>query len=478
MRSLSWKLAGAMLLIVFISVGLMAYFTNINTTREFNQYLSQGNQKYIQNTSNTLSQLYSQEGNWNGVQSLLSGFLRSPNDRLIVADAAGTIIGDTAKQWLGKTASSVGLSSSTSITVSGKDVGELYLITSQTGSGMGYMGGKKSNPSATPSSVITSEQSFIDRFNNFLLITGLIVAAIALIIGLILTHQITRPIKALINGARQITRGNLRHRVEIKAKDELNELGQSFNTMAASLDKAEQERRRIVADIAHDLRTPLTVIEGTVTGIQDGVFKPDKEHLDTIKEQTSLLTRLTSDLRDLSLAESGQLKLVLAPTDLADLVRSKASQFEIKAREKGISMKLDIAEDLPKITIDPARIDQVLANLITNAIRHTPSGSITISIRQVNRDTAHQINNPSLILSVVDTGEGIAPEHLPHIFERFYRVQQSRVRSDGGSGLGLAIVKQLVQAHGGQAWVESQEGKGSKFSFSLPLGGNSRFGSR
>jgi len=238
--------------------------------------------------------------------------------------------------------------------------------------------------------------------------------------------------------------------------------------MAVSLGEAEQERRRIIADIAHELRTPLTVIEGTVTGIQDGVFNPDKDHLDAIKEQTSLLTRLTSDLRDLSLAESGQLKLVLTPTDLTDLVRRKVSQFEVKAREKGLSMEVDIPKDLPKLNIDPARIEQVLANLITNAIRHTPSGSITISIQQVNRDAAHQINNPSLILSVADTGEGIAPENLPHVFERFYRVEKSRARSEGGSGLGLAIVKQMVQAHGGKVWAESELGKGSTFYVSLP----------
>ncbi|MFA5307886.1 MAG: ATP-binding protein [Dehalococcoidales bacterium] len=468
MRSLSWKLAGALLLIVAISVGLMAYLINLNTTREFNQYVAQGNQKNIQSTSAALSQLYSKEGNWDGIQSLLPDFLRSPNDRLVVADATGIIVGDSINQWVGKTAGSVGLSNGTTITASGQDVGELYLITSQVGNGKGFMGGGKGGTSSTPTSVATLEQDFIDRFNNSLLTTGLIVAAIALIVGLILTRQITRPIKALVNGVRQIARGNLKHRVDIRSKDELGNLGESFNAMAVNLDKAEQERKRIVADIAHDLRTPLTVIEGTVTGIQDGVFQPDKEHLDTIKEQTSLLTRLTSDLRDLSLAESGQLKLVLAPTDLADLAQRKANQFAVKAQEKGIKINTNLPGNLSNVNIDPARIEQVLGNLITNAIRHTSSGSIKISIQQVNSDAAHQVNKPSLILSVADTGEGIAEEHLPHIFERFYRVEKSRAKSEGGSGLGLAIVKQMVQAHGGNVWVESKIGKGSTFNISLP----------
>jgi signal transduction histidine kinase len=469
MRRLSWKLAGALLLIVLISVGLMAYLVNLNTTREFNQYVTQGNQKNIESTGAALSQLYSQEGNWESVQSLLPDFLRSPNDRLVVADSSGTIVGDTANQWLGKTTASAGLIDGTSITVSGKNVGELYLVTHQMGNGKGYMGGMMGGTSASSTSTTTLEQDFIDRFNNSLLITGLIVAAAAIIIGLVLTRQIILPLKELVKGVHQIARGNLSHRVKIKSKDELSDLGQSFNAMAVSLDKAEQERKRIVADIAHDLRTPLTVIEGTVTGIQDGVFQPDKEHLDTIKEQTALLTRLTSDLRDLSLAESGQLKLELTPTDLAELVRRKSAQFAAKAREKGTEINTSLPENLPKVKIDPDRIEQVLGNLITNAIRHTANGSITISLQQVISDSVHQIDKPSLILTVTDTGEGIAPENLPYIFERFYRVEKSRAKSEGGSGLGLAIVKQMVQAHGGSVWVESEVGKGSKFYVTLPV---------
>jgi signal transduction histidine kinase len=473
MRSLSWKLGGALLLIVAISIGLMAYLTNLNTTREFGQYLSQGNQVYIQNTSDALSQIYTLKGNWSDVQSLLSDFQRSSNDRLVLADASGVIVGDTSNQWLGKTADSVGLISGTAISASGKRVGELYLEISQIGKGRGFMGGGKGGPPVNSSPAVTAEQDFLGQVNLSLTITGLIAALVALVIGLILTHQITRPIKALVNGARQIATGNLSHRVNIKTKDELGKLGQSFNAMAVSLDEAEQERKRIVADIAHELRTPLTVIEGTVIGIQDGVFKSDNEHLDVIKEQISLLARLTGDLRDLSLAESGQLKLAFAPTDLADLVHRKALQFEVQVKEKGIKLNTDLPGDLPKADIDPTRIEQVLGNLVTNAIRHTPmGGNITISLKEVKQDTENKISAPSLVLSVADTGEGIALENLPHIFERFYRIEKSRARSEGGSGLGLAIVKQMVQAHGGRVWVESISGKGSTFYVALPLSRN------
>jgi signal transduction histidine kinase len=460
---------GAFLLIVIVSVGLMAYLTNINTTREFRQYLSQGNQRYVENTSDALSQFYAQEGNWSHIQSLLLDQLRSSNDRLVVADASGVIVGDTLNQWLGKTANSIGLSSGTSISVSGKKVGDLYLVTSQDGSGRRYMGGGRGGPPTASQQAVTAEQNFLSQVNNSLVVTGLIAAVVAIIISLIITRQITRPVKALVNGARQIARGNLSHRVNIKSRDELGNLGESFNAMATSLDEAERERRRIVADIAHELRTPLTVIEGTVTGIQDGVFQPDKEHLDAIKEQTALLTHLASDLRDLSLAESGQLKLTLELTDLADLVRRRTLQFEIKAQEKGIKINTDVSGELPKVNIDPTRIEQVLGNLMINAVRHTPSGgNIMVTLKAIDMDAGHQIDAPSLLLSVADSGEGIAPEHLPYVFERFYRVEKSRARSEGGSGLGLAIVRQMVLAHGGKVWVESALGRGSKFYVSLP----------
>jgi len=471
MRSLRWKLGSALLLIVAISVGLMAYLTNLSTEREFDQYVTQGNQRYVHNVSDALGLWYAREGSWGFLQFLLPDFLRSTDDRLVIADNSGVIVGDTGKHWLGRTLTDVGLGNGASITVSRKKVGELYLFLAQPGGGRGYMGSERGDhPAAAPAApaVNTPEQEFLDRVNRSLLFAGLITATVALMIGLILTRQLTRPIKALVSGASQIASGNLGHRVDIRSKDELGTLGQSFNAMATSLDQVEQERKRIIADIAHELRTPLTVIEGTVTGIEDGVFKPDKERLAAIKEQTSLLTRLTSDLRDLSLAESGQLKLALAPTDLVDLVRRKVSQFEIPAQEKGLHLTADLPDQAPKANVDPARIEQVLANLITNAIRHTASGSVTVSLRPVKSDRYHQIDSPSLIVSVADTGEGISPESLPHVFERLYRVETSRARSEGGAGLGLAIVKQMVQAHEGKVWVESEPGKGSTFYVALP----------
>lgn len=462
MRSLNWKLAGALLLIVIVSVGLMTYLTNLNTTREFQQYVIQGNMMYAYGVGDSLSSFYSRQSNWNGVQQILPGLSRMPGDRLIVADSRGTIVGDTAGTALGDTIDRLGLTGDgTPITVSGQPVGTFYALYSGGSGMMGMMGGR---PLANGTA--TAEADFLGRVNRSLWITGAVAAAVALMAGLFLTRQITSPIRALTRGARELGRGNLAYRIEAKSGDEVGELVQSFNTMAASLNASEQQRQRMTADIAHELRTPLTVIEGTVDGILDGVFAPDAERLATIKEQTALLTRLISDLRDLSLAEAGQLRLEIAQTDIAMLVRDQLDHMRLAAQDRGVSLELETGNNLPLVKVDRQRIEQVLANLLTNAIRHTPPGG---HVTVVLKTAPPAENQNSILISVEDTGEGIPSEHLPHIFERFYRVSDSRARSEGGTGLGLAIVKSLVTAHGGRVWAESEPGKGSRFYVTLPL---------
>ncbi|MBM2825627.1 MAG: integral rane sensor signal transduction histidine kinase [Dehalococcoidales bacterium] len=467
MRSLSWKLGGALLLIVIVSVGLMAYLTNLSTAREFRNYVIQGNTMHASGVGDSLSGFYSRQGNWNGVQGVLPGLLRMNGDRLIVADISGIIVGDTDGNALGDTVNKLGIAGyGTPVMLSEKQIGTFYFLYSGTGGMMGgmitMMGGQP-----IPTGTNTAEADFLSRVNRSLWITGLVAAAIALLVGLFLTRQITSPVRALTRGAREISQGNLAYRVKAESGDEVGELVKTFNTMAANLAASEQSRRRMTADIAHELRTPLTIVEGTVDGMLDGVFAPDREHLATIKEQTALLTRLIGDLRELSLAEAGQLKLELAPDDIVRLVRGKLEQVELTARDKGISLKLEAEDNLSTIEIDHMRIEQVVANLLTNAIHHTPPGGIiTVSVKAA---TPSADNQRGILISVVDTGEGIAVEHLPHIFERFYRVSDSRSRSEGGTGLGLAIVKHLVLAHQGRVWAESEPGKGSRFRVFLPL---------
>jgi two-component system OmpR family sensor kinase/two-component system sensor histidine kinase BaeS len=323
---------------------------------------------------------------------------------------------------------------------------------------MGNMGGMMGGPG--PNSP-AAQAEFLSTVNRSLWIAGLAAVAVALVAGILLTRQIVRPIRALTAGARQISAGNLAYRVEAKSNDEVGELVQSFNTMAANLSQSEQVKRRMTADIAHELRTPLAVIEGTVDGMLDGVFPCDRERLFSVKEQTALLTRLIGDLRDLTLAEAGQLKLQLAEEDVVELMRRSRAQLAAEATERGLELRLDAPEEVLPVMVDRVRLEQIVSNLVTNAIRHTPrGGAIAISVKRAS--------GRGVLIAVSDTGEGISAEHLPHVFERFYRVSDARARSDGGTGLGLAIVKSLVQAHGGKVWAESQPGRGSTFFVELP----------
>ncbi len=458
MRSLSWKIALSLLLVVVVSVGLTAFLTHHRTTREFSDFISESRTSYLERTEQTLKDFYTENGSWSGVQGMLESLPTFVNDRLILADSPGTIIGDTNAEWLGETVQSVGLSKPTSIVDSGQEVGKLYLLSS----GMFIVqfippGGALS---AQPPP-FSPEQRFLSHINRSLLIAGVVGAAVAILLGLFLTRQFTKPIRALKKGAARIASGDLAYRAEVKSRDEFGELAKSFNSMATSLDNSEQSRRRLFADIAHELRTPLSVIEGTVDAMLDGVYEPNPDNLASIKEETAVLTRLVAELRDLTLAESGKLRLAVEPTNLAELVQRRVSQAEVIGRGKYIALKTEIAENLPQIEVDGRRIEQVVANLLDNALNHTPSGgTVTIAVSPDKDD---------ILVSVSDTGEGIPAEHLAYVFERFYKVDNARSRKTGGAGLGLAIAKQMVELHGGIIWVESEVGKGSKFSFTLPV---------
>jgi len=357
-------------------------------------------------------------------------------------------------------------------------VGELYLFTSQTGHWQGFIGNKPvpgdfpipSRPQPIKELVpFPSEEDYLNRTNNSLIIAGIVGAVVAILLGLLLTRQLTKPIQTLKNGAARIASGDLSHRVRVNSRDELGDLAKSFNSMASNLDASEQARQRLLADIAHELRTPLSVIEGTVDAMLDGVYEPNADNLGSIKEETAALTGLVEDLRDLTLAESGQLKLQVEPTALADLVKRMVARSEVIAKEKGI-ITTDIAEDIPKVEVDSRRIYQVTAILLDNALNHTPSGGvITVTVAGEDGKTGYLTSRGNVLITVADTGGGIPSEHLPYVFERLYRVDDARSRERGGAGLGLAIAKQMVELHGGRIWVESIVGKGSKFSFTLPV---------
>jgi two-component system OmpR family sensor kinase/two-component system sensor histidine kinase BaeS len=258
-----------------------------------------------------------------------------------------------------------------------------------------------------------------------------------------------------------VAKGDLGVRVPGRYPGELGELAASFNQMTEELARADNLRRNMTADVAHELRTPLSVIQGKIEGVLDGVYPAAPEHLEPILEETKLLAHLVEDLRLLALAEAGQLSLNRESVDVADLLRDSQVNFGPQASDRGITLALDLPSELPLAEADRRRVAQVVGNLLTNALRHTSQGGcVTLSAAAVE---------DAVEVSVSDTGTGISVEDLPYIFERFWRGEKSRSRAGGGSGLGLAIAKQLVEVHGGSITVESVPGDGSVFRFTLPL---------
>ncbi len=282
----------------------------------------------------------------------------------------------------------------------------------------------------------------------------------ALLLVAAVGRRVLGPIEALTSAAREMERGDLTRRVDVSSRDEIGELARSFNAMADAVSRNEALRRALVHDVAHELRTPLTNIRAQIEAIQDGLTKPDVAVVDSIHEDALLLERLVDDLQDLAAAETGQLGLRPQRIDTASALTAAAAGIAPRAQREGVTLSVEPEDDVAGIRADPARLAQILGNLLANAVTHTPRGG-RVELGATSR-------GPKVEISVSDTGTGIAPEHLPHVFERFYRADPSRARRSGGTGLGLAIVRQLVEAQGGRATVESEPGQGARFTFTLP----------
>ena len=317
----------------------------------------------------------------------------------------------------------------------------------------------------------TLQQEALERVNRAVLLGGVVALLAALAIGFFVFRAITRPIDQLTRAAHQLAQGDLSVRVAVDdhasrlGEDEISELGAAFNTMAAHLQQSENLRRDMTADIAHELRTPLAVMRGNLEAMLDGVYALDVEHVQPVLNQVQLLTRLVDDLRTLALAEAGQLPLVKRPIDLAALLRNTLASFAAQAKQQQVILDADLSSDLPAVNVDADRIQQTVGILIANALRYTPAGgSITL---------AAQADRARVTIEVADTGVGIAPEDLPHVFDRFYRADKSRSRESGGSGLGLAIARSIVEAHDGsiaaQSAAQSAAGQGARFVIELPI---------
>jgi signal transduction histidine kinase len=455
-RSLWFKLTAALVLVTLLGVGLAVVVPGVVTVRNFETLVSRSRTTEREGVVEALAIYYEEQGSWEGLYALVRprqghmgqgmGPVMAPGMpgewEFQVADEKGVVVAASRYEDLGVQLSRPQLDESIPIEVEGREVGFLL-------------------PGTPATSLREPEEAFLQRLRDTIVPVGVAACGVAILLGLLMTWQLTDPLRKLKAAAQGIAGGDLTQRVNIRSKDEIGELGRAFNEMAEHLHRAEELRRNMTADIAHELRTPLSVIRGNLEAIADGVFPPTKENVSSIHREAVLLSRLVDDLQELALAEAGQLRIEPEMTDVSSLIERVVTNVAKRARSEGKSLVTDLAPDLPLVSVDPQRIGQVISNLVDNALRHSPEGS-TVTVKASRAAEGVQVD-------VADQGLGLSPEELSLVFERFYRGDKTRSRATGGPGLGLAIVKQLVEAHGGRVWVESTEGQGATFSFVLPI---------
>jgi histidine kinase len=305
--------------------------------------------------------------------------------------------------------------------------------------------------------------TFRASFNEALGWAVLIAVVFALIVSVIFSRGVNAPVRAMMSASQRIAEGQYHERVRVGSADELGQLAEHFNTMAAKLEQVEAMRRQLIGDVAHELRTPLTTIKGSMEGLMDGVLPASDETFGQIHQEADRLSRLVDDLQELSRVEAETFALDLAPLSVQELVDTALARLGRQFDEKGVTLAASLPPDLPLVRADEGRVGQVLLNLVGNALQYTSAGG------RVEISAARRGDEVAVV--VMDSGAGIPAEHLPHIFDRFYRVDRSRSRrAGGGSGIGLTIAKRLVEAHGGRIWAESEgEGRGSRFTFTLKV---------
>lgn len=439
-HSLHFKLMLGFTVVIMVSLGLVLFFVVQRTQAEIQALEERIAEQQLDRVEDTLSRYYSMQGDWQGVQSVISQMGEFYESRIVLTDSEGNIIADS----------------------DGTTTGEVYDDVPPYGGDVSVTPVENA-PGTVHSTALPKELSIQNLYKplaNFLITAGVVALVVAVGVTFLISRKTLSPVRVLTGTAKKLGQGDFSQRVEVKEKGEIGELATAFNTMAGDLEKAEKLRRNLVADTAHELRTPLSNIRGYLEAVQDGVVEPDPDIVKSLHDEVLLLTRLVDDLQDLALAEAGVLKLVNSEEDIVELIERAINADFSKAVAKNISLKKEITGDIPLCNVDVHRVLQVLHNLINNAIIHTPDGG-SITIKTESSDGMVRV-------SVVDTGEGIQEDDLPFIFERFYRADKSRARATGGHGLGLTITKRIVESMGGDIIVNSVLGEGTDFTFTIP----------
>jgi signal transduction histidine kinase len=466
MHSLNFRLMAAFTLVIIVTIGSVFFFTYRTTRHEIGQ--AEQRLEQIQDTriETELSRYYQFTGSWEGVQDIIVQWGNLYGRRIILTDRDNTVLADSDESMIGSSYTDDKDSQPMALILPPGQLFGLVLPTSPTQSlgpaAQKYTIGILHVLPGDAADINSAALSITyDTIGKYFIWGGLVAIAIALLLTYFFSRRILAPMKALINATRHFGKGDFSRRVDEKEKGELGELAQSFNSMATDLERTERLRRNMVADVAHELRTPLSNLKGYLEAVSDGLVKPDKNTIRSLNEEATILSHLVDDLQELSLADAGEIRLNIQSENIGNLIKDTLTGIQAKATARGLALSADIPTTLPMVNIDSYRIKQVLLNLLDNAVAHTDKGGrITVKANQQDK---------MVRVSVADTGEGIPADELALIFERFYRVDRSRTRKTGGSGLGLTIAKRLVEAHGGTIEAESEPGRGSTFTFTLPV---------
>jgi two-component system, OmpR family, sensor histidine kinase BaeS len=447
MRSITLKMVLAFLAIALVSILLIVLLARWNTGTEFSRFvLDRRGADLVE----SLAAYYSDYGSWDGYKNPApsndgmprpeSGPPREPYFTL--ADENGQVVSAGPGYSIGEQVRQFELEGGIPIEVDGHTVGTLV---------MGRIPFER-NP---------REEEFIQRTNLMLVYSALGAAIVALLIGIFLSRTLTRPIRELTEATNAVAGGDLGLQVSVHSHDELGALAASFNKMSTDLANSTETRKQMTADIAHELRTPLSLILGHAEAVHDGVLPPTRQNFEIVREEATRLEHLVDDLRLLSLADAGELSINPSLVSPQKLLSDIQAIYQHSAERKNVKINVVAASDTPVLNIDPVRMSQVLTNILDNALQHTPEGgNINLSARKADEGVE---------LSIQDSGPGIPDEDIERIFNRFYRSDVSRHRDDGGSGLGLAIAKSIVQAHNGQIKAESAPGVGLTVKIYLPI---------
>ncbi|WP_048600564.1 sensor histidine kinase [Rubeoparvulum massiliense] len=455
-RRLSFSLIG----ITLLALLLLGFSTNYMIQNKFNSYVATYQEQRLNHWEQLLSNYYIENNSWQGIQALVAphgmgmkgrgvgnrrtDFVTTENsERIILTATDGSILVDSRyNEALPFTYSAE--TPHREIIIDGKDIGTVWL-----------------DPQPLP-----GIQSMEEQFSRSVMLVffgaGLFILVIAIVLARLLAQKLIHPLHQLMGAIQQIADGNKDSRVSIQSNDELGALAEQFNHMIEEIQQTELQQKNMIANVAHDLRTPIAILRGNLESMLAGIIPTNEEKLATLYDEVHRMSYLVQELHDLSLAEARQLQLNREWIDIVPFLQSIQQVFLPEAEQKNIQLLIQQPTDpSSRLFVDPRRLEQVLYNLMANALRHTPAGG-TIQLRW-------EKVNENVKIEILDSGSGIDPDDLPHLFERFYRGDKARNRASGGSGLGLAIVKELVQLHSGHVEAANRPEGGSHFTIILPI---------